>query len=89
MLFWAALMFLLHQLDSPLLDFDFYGRRTLALGFLHAGVSIAVAGVLAFRQARTTINLRRPAKASRLVTGGVYRFTRNPMYLDMSSALLP
>lgn len=72
-------MFLLHRLDSPLLDF--YGRRTLALAFLLVGLGVAVAGALAFRRARTTVDPRRPAKASRLVTGSVYRFTRNPMYL--------
>ena len=79
----------LHWLDSPLLDFDFYNRSTLAFGFLLAGVGVAVAELVSFCLARTTINPRCPAKASQLVTGGVYRFTQNPMYLGMSSALLP
>lgn len=88
MLSWAVLMVLLHWLDSPLLDFDFYGRRTFALWFLLVGVAFAVAGVMAFCQARTTIDPRRAAKATRLVTGGVYRITRNPMYLGMAFTLL-
>lgn len=88
MLFWATLMFLLHRLDSPLLDVDFYGRRSLALIFLVVGMAVAIAGGFAFRRARTTINPRHPEKASRLVTGGVYSFTRNPMYLGMAFSLL-
>jgi protein-S-isoprenylcysteine O-methyltransferase Ste14 len=36
-----------------------------------------------FARARTTVNPLAPARASRLVTGGVFAHTRNPMYLGM------
>jgi len=36
-----------------------------------------------FAQARTTVNPHEPGKASALVTGGVYRWTRNPIYLGL------
>ena len=85
---WALLMLFLHWLDSPLLDFNFYDRRTLALSFLFMGVAVAVAGLYQFQRAQTTVDPRRSAKASRLVTGGVYRSTRNPMYLGMAFTLL-
>lgn len=42
---------------------------------------LVTAGVLGFRRWATTIDPMRPSAASHLVTGGVYRFTRNPMYL--------
>jgi protein-S-isoprenylcysteine O-methyltransferase Ste14 len=45
------------------------------------GILIAGAGLLAFRRARTTANPMRPEAAASLVTTGVYRWTRNPMYL--------
>jgi protein-S-isoprenylcysteine O-methyltransferase Ste14 len=45
------------------------------------GILIAGAGLVAFRRARTTANPMRPETASSLVTSGVYRWTRNPMYL--------
>ncbi|MGR5147026.1 methyltransferase family protein [Photobacterium alginatilyticum] len=45
------------------------------------GVIIAISGVLAFRKARTTANPMEPQDASTLVNSGVYRVTRNPMYL--------
>jgi protein-S-isoprenylcysteine O-methyltransferase Ste14 len=52
-----------------------------------AGVGIALAGVVAFRAARTTVNPLRPERTSALVTGGVYRITRNPMYVGMALVL--
>ena len=60
---------------------------TVAAGLAAAGLAVAGNGVLAFRRARTTVNPLKPADASALVTGGVYRFTRNPMYLGMLLAL--
>lgn len=45
--------------------------------------AIAAAAFFAFWRAGTTINPMRPERASVLVTGGVYRFTRNPMYLSL------
>lgn len=63
-----------------LTDIVRYAAATLlvvvALGF-------DVAGLLAFRASKTTVNPLAPEKASALVTGGVYRITRNPMYVGM------
>ena len=54
-----------------------------ALALAAVGGALALAGVAAFRRARTTVNPMAPERARALVTGGVYRFTRNPMYLGM------
>ena len=43
--------------------------------------------MLSFRRARTTVNPLRPANSSALVTSGIYRHTRNPMYLGMATLL--
>jgi protein-S-isoprenylcysteine O-methyltransferase Ste14 len=64
------------------------GRLPAALLAGVAGVVIAAAGVVAFRQARTTVNPMTPGAASSLVERGIYRYTRNPMYLGMALALL-
>lgn len=53
-----------------------------------AGLSFDLLGLLAFRSSRTTVNPLHPQRASALVTGGVYRITRNPMYLGMALLLL-
>lgn len=63
--------------------------RTLAtvLLLLVAG-AIGIAGIRAFDRARTTVDPLRPERASALVTSGIYRRTRNPMYVALAIALL-
>lgn len=63
-------------------------RGTLAALLVAAGLAIALAGVREFRRARTTVHPLRPERASALVDGGIYRITRNPMYLGMLAVLL-
>ncbi len=48
-----------------------------------SGVAIALAGVIAFHRARTTINPHHPENTDCVVSTGIYRYTRNPMYLGM------
>ena len=50
----------------------------LAIG----GLLLVYAGIATFRRARTAIYPNRPAK--QVVEVGVYRITRNPMYLGMT-----
>lgn len=45
------------------------------------GLLVEASGVFEFLRTRTTVNPMKPERASALVTGGVYRWTRNPMYL--------
>ena len=52
------------------------------------GIAIAVAAVVRFRQARTTVNPMDPSKASRLVMDGVFCVSRNPMYLGLVLLLI-
>lgn len=63
-------------------------RAGLAATFLIAGIAVAVAGVVSFRVARTTVNPLRPDTASALVVRGIYRYSRNPMYLGIALALV-
>lgn len=56
----------------------------LIAGFLVVvGLAIDITAILAFRRAKTTVTPLNPEKASRLVVSGLYRFSRNPMYLGM------
>ncbi len=50
------------------------------------GVAIVVTGMRTFRAARTPVYPNRPAKV--IVTHGVYRYTRNPMYLGLTTLYL-
>ena len=62
-------------------------RQYLAAALAIVGVTFDLLGLLAFRRSRTTINPMKPSKASALVTGGVYRVTRNPMYVGLALLL--
>jgi protein-S-isoprenylcysteine O-methyltransferase Ste14 len=63
-------------------------RLWLALAIGGMGGALDLSGLIAFVRRHTTVNPLKPAKASALVTRGVYRFTRNPMYLGMACVLV-
>lgn len=68
----------------PGLELSFLLTTILAL----LGIIVCLAGVLAFRLARTTVDPTEPAKTSSLVVTGIYHCTRNPMYLGFLLLLL-
>ena len=82
----AALMWLVSW-AVPTLNFVIQGRELLALIFALAGTIIIAFGVASFRRAKTTINPMKPESSSSLVPSGIYRFSRNPMYLGFLLAL--
>ena len=79
---WAAARFV------PVFNFALPAGRLIAAGLAVAGVVIALLGVVSFRRAKTTVNPLQPAAASSLVISGIYRRTRNPMYLGLLLVLL-
>jgi protein-S-isoprenylcysteine O-methyltransferase Ste14 len=48
-----------------------------------AGAAFDLSALWAFHRARTTINPMKPSATSSLVQDGVYRITRNPMYMGL------
>ena len=76
----AVLMWLISR-SVPLFAFVFPARNAFAIGLVAAGLIIGILGVLTFRRAKTTVNPTKPQSSSSLVSWGVYRVTRNPMYL--------
>lgn len=73
---------------TPVVALAGCGRVPAAGVLALVGVAFALAGSLSFRQARTTVNPLRPERATQLVVAGVYRMTRNPMYLGMLLGLV-
>jgi len=82
----AALMWLVSAY-SPL-SITMPWRNAIAFTFCGAGLAIALAGVLSFRLAETTVNPMTPEATTAMVTSGIYRFSRNPMYLGFFLALV-
>lgn len=68
---------------APSLDFALPGRLAGAVVLAGAGLGIAAAGVAAFRRHGTTVNPMTPGASCTVVSAGIYRLSRNPMYLGM------
>ena len=68
-------------------SFSLPGASIVAFVFGFVGAGIAVAGVSAFRRHQTTVNPMKPETTSSIVTAGIYRVTRNPMYLGLAFVL--
>ncbi len=58
-------------------------RTLLVVIFAVAGVVVTVSGARTFSRAGTTKNPMNPGAATVLVRSGIFRFTRNPMYLGL------
>jgi protein-S-isoprenylcysteine O-methyltransferase Ste14 len=76
------------SLVTPGMHWPAAARFATGALFLLAGLGFAGLGLIAFRRAGTTINPLRPEEASAMVTDGIYRVTRNPMYVGFASFLI-
>ena len=47
------------------------------------GLAILISAVRLFRKDKTTVNPLSPEQATKLVTDGIFKYSRNPMYLGM------
>jgi protein-S-isoprenylcysteine O-methyltransferase Ste14 len=72
----------------PAVDLTGQWRLMLAGVCAGFGVIVALLGFLAFRQAKTTVNPVNPEKATSVVTGGIFSYTRNPMYIGLTAVLV-
>jgi protein-S-isoprenylcysteine O-methyltransferase Ste14 len=78
---WAVSLF------QPAIPFTPLFRQVAVSVLAVAGICFDSLGLLAFLKSRTTINPLLPHKASALVTGGIYRISRNPMYVGLALLL--
>jgi protein-S-isoprenylcysteine O-methyltransferase Ste14 len=67
-----------------------FGLPWNRLGVIPGALSVAldVAAFRRFRALQTTVNPMQPGKATRLVTDGAFRISRNPMYLGLLLLLI-
>ena len=62
-------------------------RDVLILSLLLASLILLLPAVVQFFKNKTTVNPFKPEKSKVLVVAGVYRYSRNPMYLGMALIL--
>ncbi|WP_268409385.1 methyltransferase family protein [Alteromonas sp. a30] len=76
---WLAKQSTLLDLSVP--DALLILRKPTFTLFSILGTLLPILGVMSFKQAKTTVDPRDPSKSEHLVITGIYRWTRNPMYL--------
>ena len=70
------------------LAFPLPWRHGLAATVSTVGILFLLAGLYEFQKARTTFNPMKPDAASSVVTSGIYRVSRNPMYVGFLLVLI-
>ncbi len=78
----AVLMWLLAR-AAPALGFEFAAGSPIGSILALVGIITSVLGVVTFARAKTTVNPTTPERSSSLVSWGIYKVTRNPMYLGL------
>lgn len=73
---------------APGLELPALIRMVTAVTVALTGIGFGVAGIVSFRQAKTTVNPHKPMTTTALVCTGIYKFTRNPMYLGLAFFLV-
>ena len=53
-----------------------------------SGLFVILSAITLFKKYQTTITPLNPANATKLITDGIYKFSRNPMYLGLLLVLL-
>jgi protein-S-isoprenylcysteine O-methyltransferase Ste14 len=76
------------SLITPLLEVFITYRMIIAMAIAIFGGALIISSNISFHQVKTTVNPLKPESASSLVSSGVYRFTRNPMYLGVLVVLI-
>ena len=69
-------------------QFFIYSNNRISLFLLILGLVVFISAIKSFRRHKTTVNPLEPRQASSLVTSGIFKFSRNPMYLGMLIILL-
>ncbi|MEX0608139.1 MAG: isoprenylcysteine carboxylmethyltransferase family protein [Balneolaceae bacterium] len=70
-----------HLFSNEVLAFPY--KNWLVGVLLLLGAIVALLGVWEFRKKSTTVNPHKPQNTSDLVDSGIYRLSRNPMYLGL------
>lgn len=83
----AGLMWLV-SISFRLYSFSLPYNLVIVSSFWLVALVITLVSAISFKSAKTTVNPTQPNNTSALVTSGIYRITRNPMYLSFSLILL-
>ena len=77
-----------HYFYSYLTAFMFFTGISLSALFLVSGLFVGFSAIFKFIKNKTTVNPVKIENASTLVNSGIFKYTRNPMYLGMLFILI-
>lgn len=72
----------------PICSFYWVGNNIVSTVLILIGLSLAVTGIITFKKHSTTTKPTQPELSSKIVSSGVYKISRNPMYLGILFGLL-
>ena len=67
----------------PMIEIEYAVRIVIVSLFVAMGAFFDLSGMVSFHKARTTVNPMNLNKTSALVNTGIYKITRNPMYVGL------
>jgi len=67
----------------PQIDIEFMPKIVIVSVLVAIGAIFDLSGLVTFLRAKTTVNPMKPHASSALVTTGIYKITRNPMYVGL------
>ena len=72
----------------PKVESGYFIQMMLAVTSIIVGIYFCLSGVIEFRRHKTTVDPRYPDNASELVDTGIYKISRNPMYVGFALSLV-
>lgn len=85
-LIWGLIMWGVAQVMSGW-NHTFSGQKYVGFALIFVGLSIEFISAAAFFRQKTTVNPLKPENATSLVSSGLYKISRNPMYLGLLTLL--
>lgn len=83
----GLMMWLIARL-FPSMTVEWLYQPAIAALLVLLGLAVGLIGIAAFIRSKTTGNPKQPNKTTKLVRSGIYRLSRNPMYLGMLLMLI-
>lgn len=84
----AVILMVVLQRSAFTIEIELLYRMIIIAPLALFGAYMALMGVVEFKNAQTTVNPFKPENATKLLTTGVYSWSRNPMYLGLLCYLL-
>jgi len=67
----------------PKIDIEYMPKMVIVSVLVAIGAIFDLSGLITFLRAKTTVNPMKPHASSALVKTGIYKITRNPMYVGL------